>query len=148
MDRHAELESALVALFRHAHHTRVSLPGGRSLERSQYALMCRLRDEGRQRTSEVASAMGLDLSTVSRQLASLIAEGWVVRSDDPHDRRAHLLELTRTGRSLVDRGRAARRQMMRELLADWPDADIDELARLLGRLNTDLRTLYETPEKP
>lgn len=144
---HAVLEAELVALFRRGNHGRVELPHGISLERSAYALMVRLRDEGPQRASVLASGLGLDLSTVSRQVSGLVEDGYVVKTADPHDGRASVLALSRTGRSLVERCRAARRGQLRDLLASWDETDVATLARLLCHLNADMARLHETGER-
>jgi len=140
---HAILESQLHTFIRKITTVRISLPGGRSLERSAYTVLVQLRDRGPQRGSELAVALGLDMSTVSRQCCHLADVGYLTKTADPRDGRAHLIALTGSGRRLVDQGRTARRSAMSELLRAWPAADIADLARLIGRFNEDLTRVHD-----
>ncbi|MDX6247567.1 MAG: hypothetical protein QOF10_927 [Kribbellaceae bacterium] len=90
------------------------------------------------RASDVAQALGLDKSTVSRGLAQLENLGLIERVGDPDDGRARLLRLTATGSARFDAMRAQRQTEFRAILARWDTTDLNDLARLLTRLNTDL----------
>lgn len=90
------------------------------------------------RLTELAHALGLDPSSVSRQVTALERSGWVVREKDPQDQRAQRLELTDKGRVVVGLLREARQQALRELTPDWSEQDITDLTSRLARLNTDL----------
>lgn len=86
------------------------------------------------RLSELAAGLGLDLSTVSRQIPPLEDAGWVIRRPDPHDRRASLVHLTPAGVDASRRIAAYRTRLVSQLVADWSAADVDHLAVLLDRL--------------
>lgn len=89
------------------------------------------------RASDVAQALGLDKSTVSRGITHLEGLGLIERITDPVDGRARLLRLTATG---ADRFGAIRRQRRTEfetILTRWQTTDLASLAHLLTRLNTD-----------
>jgi DNA-binding MarR family transcriptional regulator len=58
----------------------------------------------------------------------LVSEGMVVRSDGT-------LMLTDAGHQAADRLFAARREGLRELLADWPPEEYAELGELLTRMS-------------
>jgi DNA-binding MarR family transcriptional regulator len=109
-----------------------------ALERPALILLFMLGEHGPTRPSALAEKIHIDLSTVSRQLASLEASGWVARERDQGDRRALLVRLSDEGRRVLDANLAARRAFLRELLTDWSEAERQEFARLLGRLNTTL----------
>lgn len=90
------------------------------------------------RASDVAQALGLDKSTVSRGLSHLESLGLIERVGDPDDGRARLLRLTETGAARFGAMRAQRQAEFRAILARWDTADLSDLARLLSRLNLDL----------
>ena len=143
--RTAELgrvEAALTALFRWGNRPRVRerlvAKVGVRLDRPLYGILGRLQAAGPQRTSDIATHLGVDISTVSRQVAQLEAEGLVGRASDPSDRRAAMIRLTDSGAQLVARLRAARREFLSGVLEDWSQTDIDHLGRLLERLTDDL----------
>ncbi|CAL9291629.1 MarR family winged helix-turn-helix transcriptional regulator [Streptomyces sp. R02] len=105
------------------------------LEPSAYGLLVRLEECGRQRATELAAYIGVGKATMSRQLRALEQLGLVGREPDPADGRAWLVTLTEEGRRRVSRVREARRARYAGRLADWDPAEVDELARLLHRLN-------------
>ncbi|MGC4942847.1 MarR family winged helix-turn-helix transcriptional regulator [Kribbella sp. DT2] len=90
------------------------------------------------RASDVALALGLDKSTVSRGLSQLESLGLIERIGDPDDGRARLLRMTTAGADRYDAMRAQRQAEFRAILDRWDSTDLTDLARLLGRLNTDL----------
>jgi DNA-binding MarR family transcriptional regulator len=105
------------------------------LDGAAYGLLALLEDTGPLRASDLVARLGLDKSTVSRQVASLVDLGLVVRAPDPDDGRAQVLSPSDEGSARLARIRAARRARWEADLADWPPADVAQLAELLARLN-------------
>ncbi len=95
------------------------------------------------RLTELAHALGLDPSSVSRQVTALERSGWVARAKDPVDQRAQRLELTPEGRQVVEAVRFARHEALERLTPGWSADDLDDLTSRLARLNTDLNTHRE-----
>ncbi|GAA4965677.1 MarR family winged helix-turn-helix transcriptional regulator [Kineococcus glutinatus] len=108
------------------------------LEPEAYSLLVRLDDIGSARPSDLAAYFGIGKPTLSRQVQLLEQLGLVSRADDPTDRRAVVLTLSELGRTQVHAAREARRQSLRTLVADWPEADVAQLADLLHRLTSTL----------
>lgn len=98
----------------------------------------RLEVLGPVRLTGLASSLGLDPSSVSRQVSALERSGWVAREEDPLDRRATRLCLTESGRSLVAVLAATRAEALQRVTPGWSDTDLDALTDLLARLNLDL----------
>lgn len=133
------LEAALNQLLRHTRTPRLS-EGVRArarldLDRAAYVQLVRIAALGPIRLSDLAADLGVELSTVSRQIAALEAKGYVLRSIDPDDRRAALIELSAAGRATMQKMRSAWQATIGELLTDWKPADVDRLAILLDRFN-------------
>ena len=61
------------------------------LDGAAYGLLALLQDGGPLRASDLVARLGLDKSTVSRQVASLVDLGLVDRAADPDDGRAQVL---------------------------------------------------------
>ena len=61
------------------------------LDGAAFGLLALLQDAGPLRASDLVARLGLDKSTVSRQVASLVGLGLVDRSADPDDGRAQVL---------------------------------------------------------
>lgn len=66
--------------------------------------------------SDLARAMGVQLSTLTQLVDSLVARRWVQRYDDPSDRRRVCLTLTPAGHELYARARHAAEERMARLL--------------------------------
>jgi DNA-binding MarR family transcriptional regulator len=82
-------------------------------------------------------ALGLDKTTLTSLLDRLETDGLVVRSLDPHDRRARIPEVTTVGRRLHARVRRARDNTEAELLKAFSLQEQHLLRDLLTRLAAD-----------
>jgi DNA-binding MarR family transcriptional regulator len=111
------------------------------LERSSYGILCQLADEGPQRLGALATAFGLDPSTITRQVQALESLGLAQRTTDPTDRRASILDLTTEGSEALDRTRRYRRDRLQQVLAHWDPADREDFARLLTTFNESVEAL-------
>lgn len=87
--------------------------------------------------SRLVHELGLDKSTVTRQVDAVVRLGLVERSPDPHDARARVVRLTDTGRSRYDEVVASSVVEWRKRLAEWDPEDIRTLTDLLHRLSDD-----------
>jgi DNA-binding MarR family transcriptional regulator len=105
------------------------------LDGAAYGLLALLQDAGPLRASDLVARLGLDKSTVSRQVSTLVTLGLVTREADPADGRAHVLSTSPEGAARLSRIRDARRARWEADLADWPTEDVARLGDLLARLN-------------
>lgn len=110
---------------------------GYPMERAHYLLLGRL-EEGGKSTGEIAEALGLDHSTVVRQVAAVEELGFATREPNPKDRRSVLVSLTPAGAESVAAMREARQKRLGRVLAAWSEEDQHTLAMLLGRFNAAL----------
>ncbi|WP_438489622.1 MarR family winged helix-turn-helix transcriptional regulator [Streptomyces sp. S186] len=101
-------------------------------------LLARLVCGGDQRATDLAADAFLDLSTVSRQVRSLVERGLVARRPDPEDRRGSLLTATEAGRARFEDYRRQRDAELAGILQSWSPQDRADLIRLMSRLNADL----------
>jgi DNA-binding MarR family transcriptional regulator len=105
------------------------------LDGAAYGLLALLEDTGPLRASDLVARLGLDKSTVSRQISTLVDLGLVDRAPDPVDGRAQVLTPSAEGSARLGRIREARRSRWEADLSDWPPEDVARLGELLGRLN-------------
>jgi DNA-binding MarR family transcriptional regulator len=112
---------------------------GRPLERASYGLLARVT-EGPARLSALAADLSVDLSTVSRQVATLESTGLVRRTVDPTDRRASLIEATEIGVTVFTENREKWLGALEGLFADWTTPERKEFVRLFARLNQAMQT--------
>lgn len=141
------IEEAVVSIVRVATLPRVQerfvAQSGVALERAAYGVLRELEAERSVRLTELVNRIGLDLSTVSRQLKALESAGLVVRSEDPVDRRAAGVRLSESGVEALGRLQDVRHRFLAEVLADWPAEDRNRLAPLLERLARGVRVFGE-----
>jgi MarR family transcriptional regulator for hemolysin len=88
----------------------------------------------------LARAIRIEGPTLTRHLDGLEQAGLVVRTREPHDRRAVRVELTEPGRAKHAELRQAVIAFNRRLTAGLGDAEIEELKGLLGRLEQNVRS--------
>ncbi|TCO51742.1 DNA-binding MarR family transcriptional regulator [Kribbella antiqua] len=139
----ADIEQQLSALFRRSRSASLRLARRvhPEMDAAGYALISQIEPgtaSGGVRASDVAQALGLDKSTVSRGITQLENLGLIERVGDPDDGRARLLRLTTVGAERFDAMRAQRQTEFRAILDRWSPADLGDLGRLLARLNDDL----------
>jgi len=99
------------------------------------------------RSGDMACALGVSPSAVSRAVATVESLGYVARQPDPADARAHVLSLTPAGvRFLAEQHREHARRVA-AVLDGWDDAKahavlegLTELDTALSRTVADMRT--------
>ncbi|WP_320064422.1 MarR family winged helix-turn-helix transcriptional regulator [Micromonospora sp. RTGN7] len=93
---------------------------------------------------ELAVRTGLDPSTVSRAVASLVAHGMVERDADPADRRANCLTVTPAGVVALTDTYDWYAELLDRALADWSPDEVATLCAALGRFTRDVENALET----
>lgn len=145
---HGDLERALTRLVRRAflptagEATRRA--AGVNLERATYVTLVRIADLGGGRLSDIAAALGVEISTASRHVKRLVDAGYVDATTDPDDGRARRYTPTAAGDDALARVRSARRAHLARALEDWDPDEVSRLAagldRLVDALEADERT--------
>ncbi len=131
------VERELALLFRRARSVTAGVAAQvhPRLDAESYVLLLMVADAGRLRGMDVAERARLDKSTVSRQIAALVDLDLLERVPDPDDGRARLIQLSAQGRRCLARVQDQGSERLRAVFASWPTHDLQEFARLLGRLN-------------
>ena len=127
-----------VAVFaRRAEQTRLGGLGQarNSMDRAAYLLLSRLDEKGPMGVKALAASMGIDSSTVTRQVAPLVDAGLVTRTAHPDDGRAVILQLSPRGSARLAEVRASRCALMRLLTEDWTAQEREDFSALLARFN-------------
>ncbi len=130
-----EREIALLLRRSRAISTRLAGQLHPDLDGAAYGLLALLEDAGPLRASDLVLRLGLDKSTVSRQIGTLVELGLVDRAADPADGRAQVLTPSAEGSARLAEIRNVRRARWEADLSGWPDEDVAALAELLSRLN-------------
>lgn len=103
-----------------------------------------LQSSGPVRLSSLARLTGLEAPLISREIRELCGAGYVVRSSDPTDGRAGIVELSAKGVDAWKRYRAAADAISAEAFAEWSTEDLHELRTLLERM---VRDVVKVPQR-
>ena len=93
------------------------------------------------RLNDLAERLRLDASTVSRRVKNLGEQDLVATTSDTADGRARRVQIRPAGRRALGQLRARRRDLLGQVLADWPAEDRDRLQGLLAHFLDDLGDL-------
>ena len=125
--------SAVHSLMRSVRKAKARMMSRGDVESAAQTLLHIVAVEGPMRTSALAANAHSDLSTVSRQVAGLVADGLLERRADPADGRACLLALTPEGDAIVAQHEQARAAFFAEVLDGWSTDELRQFAGLLGK---------------
>ncbi len=97
----------------------------------QLRVLVLLSQEGPLRSGVVAERMGVHPSTFTRNADRLVHGGWVRRTEADDSRQAVLIELTDSGRAIVEHVTQQRRTDLAEILARVPAGRRDALVEAM-----------------
>ncbi|WP_428836140.1 MarR family winged helix-turn-helix transcriptional regulator [Streptomyces albus] len=138
------MQHQLAVYARRAEQTRLGGLGQarNSMDRAAYLLLNRLDQEGPMGVKALAAGMGIDSSTVTRQVAPLVESGLVKRTSHPEDGRAVVLELSPRGVARLEEVRSSRRNLMQLITKDWTEEERGTFCALLTRFNRAMLDLH------
>jgi len=141
----SELSAQLIRLIRLINSVKVHSAAKQrhGVEFSSYVLLFQLVRNGPQRLSSLAECVHADVSTVSRQVSTLVEHGLVEKRPDELDRRAALLAATDAGLELFRRMRRERNAMFNDVLDSWTPDEIATLTSSLARFNDDFAAHHQ-----
>ncbi|RNB84665.1 MarR family transcriptional regulator [Brevibacillus fluminis] len=130
-----QIEHEVTVLMRRADYKRTLDGSKNGIERSAYLLVKQLCANGPLSIGNIAELSGLDISTISRQVAAMENKGLISRLPDEKDSRISLVQATEEGKAALLRAKKHRMEAYTELLEDWTEEDTVHLSVLLARLN-------------
>jgi len=111
------------------------------LSLSQVNALFRLYHHGSGPVNDLANHLGVTMAAVSQLLDPLIADGLVLRSENPDDRRMKLIALTEKGKLLVEKSMNTRHAWLSELSQVLSDSEKAQLLPAIKLLNQRTREL-------
>jgi DNA-binding MarR family transcriptional regulator len=100
-----------------------------------------MKDNDNLRMSQLAEYVGTTPPTVTKLVRELENRGLITRRPDADDGRASILSLTGEGRRVAERIGRARLEGLREVVANWSEADLLIFTTLFERLRADMRRM-------
>lgn len=147
----AAVERAMVAIRRT--QTRRSLgrlappDAGKPIDPTLFSVLDVVEDRDKPcSVTDVATALGVDQPRASRLVLRAVGEGLLDRRTDPSDARRTLITLTGSGQEQLDRTHRFRQEVFARVMADWPDADRSEFARLITTFVTSFAQVIPDPD--
>ncbi len=111
------------------------------LSLSQVNALFRLYHHGPGSVNDLANHLGVTKAAVSQLLDPLIADGLVLRSENPDDRRMKLIALTEKGKRLVEKSMDTRHAWLLELSQVLSDSEKAQLLPAIKLLDQRTREL-------
>jgi len=103
-----------------------------------YKILSAVVRRGRMHAGALAELLEMDKSVVSRTVKHLEKLGLAESVVDPDDGRARFIVATPAAVESIGQKGSRMQQQLYSQLRTWPADDVDELARLLGRLTTEV----------
>jgi DNA-binding MarR family transcriptional regulator len=108
-----------------------------ALDEATYPVISGVARLGQRSAAQLAAAIGLDRSVVSRHATRLEQAGLIERRPDPSDQRVALLSLTARGQEAVQQMRQRLAGAFDDYLAAWPPGEAERFAAALRRFTED-----------
>ena len=123
--------------WRFARSTGLSMP--------QFSLMMQMYHRGACGMSGISDRFEITPAAASQMVDKLVHSGYIVREEDPSDRRAKLLNLTGKGRHLIEQGIEERYRWVDDLAGKL---NPEERTRIVEALELMMRASQELEQEP
>ena len=130
-------------------HRRVieSIALSTGIHHSQHRLLMYIaRNGGSDSQKKIAEHMGISCAAVTNCLSTLEKSGFIKRHSG-EDGRYNEIEITDSGRGIVERSRERFSEVDASVLADFSDDEIDTLRALLERIEKNAEQILDNREK-
>ena len=115
------------------------------LSMPQFSMMMQLHYKGACGMSQVSERFEITPAAASQLVDKLVQSGLIKRDEDPHDRRAKVLNITDKGRELIQRGIEERYRWVDQLEGKLT---VEERAQVSDALNIMTRAAQELEAEP
>ena len=115
------------------------------LSMPQFSVLMQLYHKGACGMSEISDRFEVTPAAASQLVDKLVQGGYIAREEDPNDRRAKLLNLTGSGRDLIQQGIEVRYRWMEQIASQL---DADEKAKVVEALTILTEAAKALEEKP
>ena len=113
-----------------------------SLSRAQLRILVLLHQDGPASVGQLANALGVTLPSVTATVDRLVQAGYVIRADDPTDRRRVINQLTPEGTALIRRLHEGKRARLIGALEQLSGEELELFFQILAHLEA---ILSESP---
>ena len=115
------------------------------LSMPQFSVMMQLHYKGACGMSEVSERFEITAAAASQLVDKLVQSGFIKRDEDPHDRRAKVLNITDKGRELIQRGIEERYRWVDKLAEKLTEAEQAKVTQALNIMTQAAKELEAEP---
>ena len=118
------------------------------LSMPQFSILMQLHYRGQCGVSELSERFGVSMAAASQHVENLVQAGLLERLETPQDRRVRVIQLSPSGRQLIEGGLARRHAWIDQVVAGFGEDDCRRIAGALADLTEATRHLdrSEDPE--
>lgn len=109
--------------------------GEHGISPEQWFILFKLYERPGRSQKELADPNLNDHPNITRMVDTLESSGFLIRTQDPADRRRHLLYLTDKGHTFMETMRPTIVKERQKLFSGISDAEIDQLLSILARID-------------
>lgn len=135
----AFMAHSMRAWIRYVKRTGLSMP--------QFSTLMRLYHRGGCGLSDITADLGVTAAAASQMVDRMVKDGYLERTEDPHDRRAKQISLTAKSRQLVAEGIDVRNRWTEHLAAHVDQAEQAAITAALRKLTDAARALETTDQR-
>jgi DNA-binding MarR family transcriptional regulator len=115
------------------------------LSMPQFSILMQLHHRGNCAIGDISERFDISNAAASQLADKLVQSGFISRDEDPHDRRAKMLNLTDKGKQLLQQGTEERYRWVDQLAGKLT---AEERAQVSGALNIMTRAAQELEAQP
>jgi DNA-binding MarR family transcriptional regulator len=115
------------------------------LSMPQFSILMQLHHKGVCGVSDISERFDITSAAASQLVDKLVQSGFIKREEDPHDRRAKLLDLTNKGKELVQQGIEERYRWVDQLAERLTREQLVQVSEALNIMTGAARELEAEP---
>lgn len=114
----------------------------------QFSILMQLHHRGNCGIGDISERFDITNAAASQLVDKLVQSGFIKREEDPHDRRAKLLNLTDKGRELIQQGIEERYRWVDQLAEKLTVEERVQVSEALNIMTGAARELESEPVQP
>jgi len=96
---------------------------------------------------DIAAYFAIDKGSISKSVNSLVKKGYVEKTENPDNRRANLVSLTKLGRSTFEENNKLLKEWHKSVMQGITIKEFEQLKDILARMAENARKTIETLEE-
>ncbi|PLV59410.1 MarR family winged helix-turn-helix transcriptional regulator [Thermotoga sp. KOL6] len=109
---------------------------------AQFDILQKIYFEGPKRPGELSVLLGVAKSTISGLVKRLETDGFIVRSPDSTDGRAHILDITEKGVKVIEKVIERRENFIEKIVNELGKEKAEEILKLLKELKSAMENKF------